>query len=235
MDFAYLVISCSKTQFVRNYCLMSLKQCGIKEDHLYVTLDNYNDNLSFGKALITNGEGFIKDTIHAVEKLKNKYTHVVLILDDFIFKSFKTKEIFKLFRDYDDYDYLRLTPSEYVISFERKFIKNVPLDHPYYSSLQVASWRINYLIDVLENSDNIWDVEKQKIKKNHKYVSTPLVNYRHVVEKGKWDRKAKQIINDVGFRFNSNGRSHDYLSFVQKIKYNVVKIILIIFGYKLLK
>ena len=230
-----MVISCSKTKFVRNYCLMSLKKCGIREDNLYVTLDNYNDNLFFGKALITNGEGFIKDTIQAIEELKNKYTHIVLILDDFIFKSFKTKELFKILRNYDDYDYLRLTPSEYVISFERKFIKNVPLDHPYYSSLQVAYWRINYLKDVLESSDDIWDVEKQKINKTHKYVSNPLVNYRHVVEKGKWDRRAKQIIKDAGFRFNSNGRSHHYQSFIQIIKYKITKIILTIFGYKLLK
>ena len=233
MDFAYLVISCSKTQFVRDYCLSSLKKCGIKEGQLYVTLDNYKDNLSFGKPIITNGEGFIKDTIQGVEDLKNKYSHVILILDDFIFQSVNTNEILNICSDYDDY--IRLTPSEYVKSFKREFIKNVPLDHPYYSSLQVAFWRIDYLIDVLKSSNNIWDVEKQKKNKTHKYVSSPLVNYRHVVEKGKWDRRAKQIINNAGFRFNSNGIPHHHQSFVQIIKSNVVKLILMIFGYQLLK
>ena len=235
MEFVYLVISCSKTRFVRDYCLASLKKCGVIESQLFVTLDDHNDVLSYGIPIVTGGNGFIQDTIQAIEMLKNKYTHVILILNDFIFTSVSSNQILNLFSDNINYDYVRLTPSEYVRSFSREFIKDVPFDHPYYSSLQVAFWRIDYLIDVLKTSDNIWDVEKQKINRTHKYVSNPLMHYKHVVEKGEWDRRAKQIIDNAGFRFNSNGISHQYISFTQKIKSYITKIILMIFGYRLLK
>ena len=58
--------------------------------------------------------------------------------------------------------------------------------YPYYTSLQVTIWDIDYLIDCLKNNINIWEFERLKSKYNHYAVKNTVIKYRHVVEKGKW-------------------------------------------------
>ena len=67
-------------------------------------------------------------------------------------------------------------------------------------------------------------------------VKNKLVNYKHIVEKGKWDHRVKKILKQRGLTFNFNGVKFYKISTLTKIKNIIVmKIILSFFGYRLLK
>jgi hypothetical protein len=237
MHHVFLVISSSKTNFVRNYCLESIKLCGIPEDKIFVTLDDHDDKLIYGNRILVTKKDFIGAVIEACDYLENiNISNLILILDDFIFKSIS--------KDLDNFiynhcltkPYVRLTPIEYVWLYNKSNIFPIPQNHPYYSSLQVAFWSRDYLKQSVMLVDNIWSLEKIHVGQTHYSVKNKLVNYKHIVEKGKWDHRVKKILKQRGLTFNFNGVKFYKISTLTKIKNIIVmKIILPFFGYRLLK
>lgn len=232
MNACYLIITCEKTRFVVDYCLSSLKNIGIGENNVYISSD-YEREFKIGKTILVSGKGFLKDCEESLIFLRDKYDYVILILDDFIFYGFDKASLVGILNNIKDIQYLRLSPAEY--HRVKDPIEKVPKNHPYYSSLQVAIWNIEYLITLLKQSDNIWGLEKLKLGENHFCTRKHIFSYRHVVEKGKWDWRAKKIIEAANMTFNSNGVQHQYVSFRNKMKFFLVRIILKSLGYRFLK
>ena len=117
-----------------------------------------------------------------------------------------------------------------------KFLKKdieIPSSHPYYSSLQVALWNIDYLIKRANSCSDIWNFEKKIISdEKHFSVKKNLMNYRHVVEKGKWDYRANSIFRKAGINYSFNGIQKHRVSIFYKLKQQILKyFILPIFGY----
>lgn len=79
-------------------------------------------------------------------------------------------------------------------------VEAVPKRHPYYSSLQVALWKKEHLLRCLERETNIWKFERVRPKEAKHYVvcGTGPVQYRHVVEKGRWLPIAQRALRQAG-------------------------------------
>lgn len=237
MHYVFLVISSSKTSFVRNYCLESIKLSGITEDKIFVTLDNPDDTLIYGNKILVKSKDFKGAVLEACDYLeKINISNLVLILDDFIFEWI-SEEFDSIINSFNSsIPYVRLTPIEYVKKSYKSLIFPIPADHPYYSSLQVAYWSRDYLKHLVVLADNIWSLEKLNTGKPHFSVSKKLVNYKHIVEKGQWDHRVKRILKRRGLVFNFNGVRFYKISKFTVIKNIVImKIILPVFGYKFLK
>lgn len=107
---------------------------------------------------------------------------------------------------------------------------SVRRDHPYYSSLHVALWDINYLIECVEKSDSIWSFEHQFSGSLHYSVLQSLLRYRHIVEKGKWDYGAERYCRKhVGwFKPGDRPRRVGLGGFLRKL---LAQGVFVVFGY----
>jgi len=175
-------------------------------------------------------------------KQKYKITHVLLFLDDFI-----TIELtdFKIIDNYirlaidKKIKYLRLKRIEWSyigylfekkrnkIHVEDSYIYQIDQNHPFYSSLQVAIWDIEYLLDLVLKTNDIWNFENQRSDYIHYTVSKTLINYCHIVEKGKWDYNAKKICNkhigyfEEGDRPSLNSKIGFLNQLLRKLLFNI--------------
>jgi hypothetical protein len=143
-----------------------------------------------------------------LKQLPSQIEYLVLVLDDFYFykktQENKLKNIYKYAVE-KNVDYLRLIPVKRSI-FARiirsiffkksELIKRINSDEPYYSSLQVAIWKKEYLIFLLESKVNIWEFEHLAQKNSHHFAvcENGIVGYEHLVEKGKWLIHAKNLL-----------------------------------------
>jgi hypothetical protein len=182
-----------------------------------------------------------------IKRLNPLCKNVLLVLDDFIFKSDIDFSKLSELNNYiigRDIPYLSLKKSNdsVVRSFFNKWFSIQMFDsfsmypirrsHPYYYSLQVAIWDIDYLIDSITNCDDIWNFELMRTRtKQHFSLSDNFFEYEHIVEKGQWDFNAKSICEKyIGF-FKPGDRKFRNLGI---LSYSLLKLRLLsfsIFGY----
>jgi hypothetical protein len=192
--------------------------------------------------------GWRSELLNQVINLPKNIEYVILFLDDFLILSqvddVRVNEIVEQ-SVANNYDYVRLIPASRTVwesgidEFKKVFNHNhkiglISEKDPYYSSLQIALWKRAHLMTMLELSGDIWEFEHHK--KNgakHYAVSDPLVDYKHIVEKGKWipgfDKQLKKIgvIRDHGVR-----DSHTWIFYVRM---HVGRLRFYIFGYSIMR
>jgi hypothetical protein len=175
--------------------------------------------------VLADSIGWKTETIQHLKQIKEiapSLTHVIVCLDDFIFfKKVRTQFIEQITNDDDlsKIGYLRLKRLEESFIgktfqlFEQlskvgnSVIFPIRKTHPYFASLQIAIWDINYLISRVEKCNNIWDFEHLKNgDRVHYSVLHSLFNYTHVVEKGEWNYNAKNIVKKNAGFFNPGER-----------------------------
>ena len=188
-----------------------------------------------------------KNQLELITRIAPNVSHLMVFLDDFILKSTVDNSVVGKVTDHAlnaAYNYLGLKELELsYISRAINLIKskklddclrviNTPLSHPYYSSLQVAIWDIDHLLSVLESCTSIWDFEKIKDQSFfHKNISESIIDYEHIVEKGKWNLAAQKIcLKSVG-NFNSGSREFFKVEKKHILKIRLSKILFPIFGY----
>lgn len=180
---------------------------------------------------------------HQINALPERFRYVILILDDFFFYEKVDPNqltlLVSLVRE-QRIDYLRLKPLERsalgkVLLFQDNFNRNhngiirLADDEPYYSSLQVAIWNREHLLNMLKQRGSIWEFELNAIAGSAHYATLrELVRYKHLVEKGKWFKYAPATL---GFHdktlFEQRGF---YQSMLKNFRiYNQIKFFL--FGY----
>jgi len=154
------------------------------------------------------------ELLHQISKLSNNIEYLILVLDDFYFHK---KIDISLLESYlkvcrtEDIDYLRLVPLKRALLFSmiiflkglfsNKVIKKINPNEPYYSSLQVAIWRKDYLISLLNRRTSIWEFEHLMVNgSKHFAVSNSVLQYEHLVEKGLWLLRAPRILNNYNLR-----------------------------------
>ena len=49
-------------------------------------------------------------------------------------------------------------------------INKIRENYPYYSSLQISLWDIDYFIKNISNCKSIWHFERQQLTKNHYHI-----------------------------------------------------------------
>lgn len=145
---------------------------------------------------------------------------VVLVLDDFHFvHPVDAQRLARLVTQARSLDlpYLRLKPVErsavgrllQALTARRVApgIVRLAEHEPYYASLQVSLWQRRHLQEMLALPGTIWAFEHQRIAgREHCAVARPLLDYTHLVEKGRWYRDAPRRL----------GLPQDTASFLQR-------------------
>jgi|TARA_B110000259_G_C14017601_1_gene401925 hypothetical protein len=186
------------------------------------------------------------ETLIQLNILKNnfKMKNVILILDDFIFNKKKNcSDIYFLLNTFDNnkLKYLSLKKlnesklTNLITSLKQKnFINKLRFSYPYYSSLQIAVWDIDYLIDNIKSCTSIWSFEHLKKSNNHFQVRDDYFSYNHIVEKGEWNYYTPSYVKKYVGVFNPGNRKvkNDLIGF---ISFNLKAISFFIFGFSISK
>ena len=182
------------------------------------------------------------ETLDQLNILKNNFNikNVILVLDDFILNKEKDcSEINVLLEIFNNkkLKYLslkRLNESKiinFIESFKKKDIINkLRYSYPYYSSLQIAVWDIDYLIDNIKYSSSIWNFEHLKRSNNHYQVKDDYFSYRHIVEKGDWNYYTPSYVRKYIGDFNPGNRKVKK-NFIGFIIFNIKIISFFVFGF----
>jgi len=148
-----------------------------------------------------------------INALPQQFHYIILILDDFFFhEKIDSGELsYFLSLTYSlKFDYLRLKPLErsavgrFIQLFKNlrcgiERVNRLAYDEPYYSSLQAAIWERSYLLKMLTQNGSIWEFEHKVIDGSRHYaVNKNLLNYEHLVEKGKWFKYAPSTLGFSG-------------------------------------
>ncbi len=241
--------SCDKTHDVATYFLKSFQKY-IKNDYFDVFIginekkhDKKFKSLNYVFAKKTNWK---EETIYQLNQLKkiHGFDHIIHILDDFIFNDYSNlKDINSII----DYYYLKKLKYLCLKKLDECFIVNIFYklrsknliskireDYPYYTSLQISLWDINYLIKNIRQCKSIWNFEKQQLTKSHHHLNYNFFHYKHVVEKGQWNYGTSNYIKKYIGKFIPGDRTFRRSIFGYQIFY-IKKISFFIFGYLIMR
>lgn len=250
-DTCIFIISCQNTRDISEYCINSIKKFWIDNNLKIFVGGNENESQIFDSIYMLKSKksNWKNETIEQLNIIKNefsKFKNVILLLDDFIIQEkVNNREIHKIIEIFKNkkLKYLMLKPFEgglhtrlkilyYRIVKKSKTIE-IKKNHPYYYSLQVAIWDIDYLIQSITKSKNIWDFENMNKPSNIKHFSTTskYLTYKHIIEKGKWDIGSKEMLTRLlNVRILSNREEINYNNFELLIR-KIQKIKFVFFGY----
>jgi hypothetical protein len=84
-----------------------------------------------------------------------------------------------------------------------------PLDknEPYYSSVELAIWKREYLRTLLSAPGSIWEFENIKSAEQHYAVRRGILKYRALVGRGMWYRGSKPFLKRRGFDTSASPRA----------------------------
>ena len=97
------------------------------------------------------------------------------------------------------------------------------LSEPYYSSLNAAIWKRDYLRSLLLNPGSIWDFEHIVGTERHYAVWYPALNYHPLVGEGKWLPQTPELLAQQGLSLSDSARqSHGKISRLRRIRRKIV-------------
>jgi hypothetical protein len=256
-EIAVYVMSCDKTADVASIFVQSFRNywaaCSYKIFFGINRIDNHLKNFP-AELIKCEPSNWRKETLVQIDTIRNsekQVSHLLVFLDDFIFSKNVDPSLLDSFLDdvvAHDIKYMGLIPNgDSVIA--KAFLKGEKItikpgicchkirkNHPYYTSLQVALWDINYLYDCVERSSGIWNFETLHSDVPHYAVNKKIMHYKHIVEKGEWDFNAKSYCErNLGF-FLPGNRKFRERSLKKVIRHQISKYILFpIFGYLFLQ
>ena len=239
--------SCDKTHDVAKYFLKSYEKF-IKNDHFEVFIGinkkKHKENFKFVRYISAPRSNCQIETLYQLDILKKKgFKNIIHILDDFIFnkdtdmsdftpflKFFKNKKIqylcLKKMRECFIVDILT--------NLKSQRISKIRDNYPYYTSLQISLWDINYFIKNIKSSKSIWDFERQQLTKNHYHVKKDFFHYKHIVEKGEWDYYTNNYIEKYIESFKKGNRPFRK-SFLGKEIFILKKVSFYLFGFLIMR
>jgi hypothetical protein len=177
-----------------------------------------------------------------LDSLPNNIRYVTLIIEDFLFTSPVNGAELKTIADLmviEDLSYVRLIsvsrniPGSIIEYFRRKLssrpLRPLLFSEPYYSSVNVAIWKRDYLRKLLRQPGTIWEFEHTVSTERHYAVWKRVVNYQALVGRGKWYVEAPHLLAQQGLELsNSKRERHMLRTSFQRIRQ---KIAFQVFGY----
>ncbi len=212
----------------------------------FVGLNSERGTLEGFEVVLAPVGGWRKELATQVRQLP--YEYVLLFLDDFLLLGSVATGRVAEFVDRGvsaRLDYLRMIPisrsllSEFWHRLTRlaggDSVEEIPNGHPYYSSLQVALWRKEHLLDLLGLEGSIWEFEHQAITGRAHYAAVRRtgLRYLHVVEKGRWLPAAKHLFSKASLTFEPGSRAAEPAS--REVHFLVGKVKFLVFGYAWLR
>jgi len=256
MKVAVYVMSCDKTSDVLEHFMIGLKKYW--NDCLFnIYIGTNSIRKDYGLANIkyipverSNWRDETLEQLAMLQTIDSEITHLIVFLDDFVLNgpisNDRVMNIVK-YGKLNEIKYLRLKRLEEglirkclqyflkKIRIKNELIFEIRKTHPYFSSLQVCLWELKHLKFVVEQATDIWNFElfcNSSVK--HYSVIDNIVNYRHIVEKGKWEIYAKEYCeNNIGF-FTPGKRLFRARGFIYSLKYFYTHSKFVIFGYSIM-
>lgn len=248
-------MSCDRTSDIAYYFVKSFKMfCNNFSFPIYFGVNENIENANELKAIAVKSvpSNWRDETIYQLKVIKDSnpsLTHLVVLLDDFIFLKPCHFSLYNLIVESVEkkIKYLRFKPIEEGVfkriynkfkkrsDFKTARIIEVRKSHPYYSSLQVALWNVDYLIEMVANSTSIWDFENQHSSTTHFSTCEDYMFYEHIVEKGEWDLNAKNICIKYFGSFNPGKRKVRSVSLTKRIRIYIQKFSFFLLGYYFLR
>ncbi len=165
--------------------------------------------------------GWRAELLAQIRQLPARYGHVLLLLDDFLILSpVDADRLRRLFAEAlrRGLDYVRLVPVRRAAAprLARALVRDaggiepISPSSPYYSSLQAALWKRGHLLETLETAGrDIWAFEHQRLdgRPHFAIAGDPPIDYRHVVEKGRWQPYAARLFASLDLPFHPGGRA----------------------------
>lgn len=250
MKAAFFIMSCDKNKDVLKHFLLSFNKFVVCDNvKCFVGLNSIDvqlsDNFTQLIAPVSDWKTEVSYQLNIIKNSHKEFTHLIILLDDFIFNKNVDNVLFRELISDDKLGlikYLRLKKLEdsFFLRFLSKFSKyfylgsvkcsTIRKNHPYFYSLQSAIWDIEYLIDSVDRSKDIWHFENLKpLNDLHYTVCENIFNYKHIVEKGKWEFYAKRYCEkyiqffDAGSREAiENNLSNYFINQLKIIKFSLL-------------
>jgi len=209
----------------------------------YVGFTSKHPNLyGFATVAAKNPSDWRGELGEQLDQLSPDIRYVLLIIEDFFFTSPIDAKKLRAVADYilkHDLAYVRLVPvarnlfGRAVEFIRRKIDKRsfriLKPSEPYYSSVEVAIWRRDYLRQLLRVPGSIWEFENMVGPERHYAVWEPIAHYRALVSRGKWNYSARRLLVQQGYSLNGSTRPH--LSLASLPRRMRTRIIFSVFGY----
>lgn len=255
MKAAVYIMSCDKTADILRHCIKGLKRYW--PDCSFDVYIGSNGNETFReidgsiglKVLSSTWKNESIDQIRSIHQHDSRVTHLIVILDDFILRSMVDNEsLIELTNAAMQaglkYTRLKVLEEGFVMKFLQRFRKAVYLNghrvfeirknHPFYSSLQVALWDMEYLMKMIENAGDIWKFESMRIDGTiHYSVLKTAIDYRHIVQKSRWEIYARKYCQKHIDYFEPGTRAFRPENFLNRISFNLTTLKFFLFGYLL--
>ncbi len=177
-----------------------------------------------------------------IQQLPPEISHIILMLDDFLLlkpvdQSVLAAALAEAITQ--DLAYARLVPVERSLPVRllrnlgtRQFFEPLAHNEPYPSSLQATLWKRDYLLEALRKPGSIWDFEHQRGAPGQHHAATRrLIQYRHVVERGKWMPYTRRLFHGLGMTFDAGSRPMHSLS--HGLRWHAHKLLFAFAGYGL--
>ena len=177
-----------------------------------------------------------------LDSLPDEIRYVMLIVEDYLFTSpvdrmelnAVAEQIYR-----NDLAYVRLVPVHRnflggVFEYFRRTTTKQPLRtlaswEPYYSSVEPAIWKRDYLRALLLQSGTVWEFEHIVSTEPHYAVWRPAVRYVGIVGREKWHREAPRLLEQQGSSLGNSTRARQTVKFeLRRIR---EKISFTMFGY----
>jgi hypothetical protein len=98
-------------------------------------------------------------------------------------------------------------------TFTKEPLRPLAFSEPYYSSVEPAIWRRDYLRALLQQPGTIWQFEYTIGPERHYAVWRPVVRYRALVGRAKWYRFAPALLARHGLSLANSRRGRQTLRF----------------------
>lgn len=154
-----------------------------------------------------------------LDSLPGHIEYVMLLVEDTLFMSPVNGAELNAIADLmvrDNLAYVRLVPVtrnlpgrilEYFRKkLDRRLLRPIATSEPYYSSVEFAIWKRDYLRGLLRQPGSIWEFEHTLSNERHYAVWKPLVDQHQIVTRGKWNLKAPRLLAQQGLSLSGSQR-----------------------------
>jgi hypothetical protein len=185
---------------------------------LYVGLNSLDRPLPIGAPRLAPPSEWHRECSVQLAQIAADY--VIVVLDDFLIRAPVDQARLGELVDAAvtlDLAYLRLLPlgrslPARLIGWRppelKSGIERIRAHHPFYSGLQIAIWRKQHLLAMLQQPQSIWQFEHHRLPGSmHCAIKhCPPIVYRHLVERGRWLPDASSLLKQVGLATDLGNR-----------------------------
>jgi hypothetical protein len=194
------------------------------------------DAFGFKSLAAKTGADWRSRLVDYLDGLPDPIQYVMPVIEDYLFTSPVSGPELNALADVivrNDLAYVRLIPVGRNLYgrgierlrrvFDKRPVRLLARSEPYYSSLNVAIWKRDYLRSLLRQPGTVWQLEHVVSTERHYAVWHPVVRYRPLVGKGKWYRQTPRLLAEQGLSLGNSKRAFQDLRFeLQSIREKIV-------------